>query len=111
MLERSVMAMRGDELTLRRLAESVALKVDLFAQPGMVIEVEQRITNRPGLHCRYQDRNTLATVGGQRSDCRDLETTQFDKAPRQFFARKDQRTRPRLILFLKRDQRAVGVEQ
>ena len=77
----------------------------------MVVEVEERVADGPALHRGDQGRDALAIVGRQGGDFEDLKMAKLNKSPRKFLARKHQRARPRLILFLKSDEGAVGVEQ
>ena len=75
---RSGMAMFRNELARGGRSESIAIEIDLLARATLVIEVEERVADRPALHRGDQGCDALAIIGRQRGNFEDLKTAQLD---------------------------------
>ena len=100
-----------DELARLDRAESVTGEINLAARPGGIIEVEKQVANRPFFQRDDQRGHARAIVERNCGDLRDFEPARRNETTRKIFARKGQCARPRLILFLEGDNRAVAIEQ
>jgi len=100
-----------DELPFLDRAEAVALEVNLTALARMVVEVEQHVANRPAFHRGDERRDTFAVVRRDRGNLGGVKVAQLDEFPRELFAGKRQRPRPRFALFLVGDERSLAIKQ
>lgn len=105
------MAMPGVELPLSDRAKTFSFEINLPTLSALIVEIQQDITNRPPFHCGDQRRDTGAIIQRNRRDFGNLESALSGEPACIFFARECERARPRLVLFLKGDNRPGAIEQ
>jgi len=105
------MAMPGVELALLDRTKTFPFEINLPAFSTLIVEVQKDVTNRPPLQCGDQRGDTAAVICRNRRDFGDLESALLGEPACILFARECERTRPRLVLFLKSDNRPAAIEQ
>src|SRR5580692_9787413 len=102
---------RWSELTRSGGAEGIAVKVDLRAGAGPVVEIEQEVANRASLDRSDQTGDGVGVGGRNCGDFGGVEIADAAELARAILAGEREHAGPRRAFLLKDDQRARGIQQ